>query len=206
MRRTQSRRAQKALLLLASERGEALLLLAQTRRYCCSRKQVALSTLTRNTPFLRRYHDNFAIHTAGRYSLLLVIGAEVFEFMVQTANANGLAKYLDWGRFVQVYGNLIFANCLVFGICLLTPERYIPPSALITIDVIIGKSVQERGRKEGGSGGGGGASTKRATDTGKEGRSGIAQARAKIMVGRACVHLPPRAQKERAAATHQRHL
>ncbi|GMI39661.1 hypothetical protein TeGR_g11879 [Tetraparma gracilis] len=85
---------------------------------------------------MKWYHDNLAIHTAGRYSILIVIAAEVFEFLVQSTNANGLAKFLGWKRMV-LYGNLIFSNFLVFGICLLTPDRYIPSSAIITIDVII---------------------------------------------------------------------
>ncbi|GMI27325.1 hypothetical protein TeGR_g10894 [Tetraparma gracilis] len=85
---------------------------------------------------MKWYHDNLAIHTAGRYSILVVVSAEAFEFMVQTANANGLAMHLDW-NFMELYANVIFANFLVFGICLLTPDRYIPSSALITIDVLI---------------------------------------------------------------------
>jgi hypothetical protein len=71
----------------------------------------------------------------------VVVAAEVFEFMVQTNNANNLAKYLDW-RNMQLYGSLIFANFVLFGICILTPDRYIPSSALITIDVLIGESAQ----------------------------------------------------------------
>jgi hypothetical protein len=100
-----------------------------------------LLSLTQNSPILRRYHANLAIHTAGRYSILTVIAAEVFEFMVQTNNANNLAKYLDW-RNMQLYGSLIFANFVLFGICILTPDRVIPSSALITIDVLIGESAQ----------------------------------------------------------------
>ncbi|GMI41532.1 hypothetical protein TeGR_g12895, partial [Tetraparma gracilis] len=85
---------------------------------------------------MKWYHANLAIHTAGRYSILTVIAAEVFEFMVQTNNANNLAKYLDW-RYMQMYASLIFANFVLFGLCILTPDRYIPSSALITIDVLI---------------------------------------------------------------------
>ncbi|GMI51515.1 hypothetical protein TeGR_g1888 [Tetraparma gracilis] len=62
---------------------------------------------------MKWYHDNFAIHTAGRYSLLLVIGAEVFEFVVQTSNANFLAKFLDW-KLMELYfkdGLLSGATC-----------------------------------------------------------------------------------------------
>ncbi|GMI54614.1 hypothetical protein TeGR_g7513, partial [Tetraparma gracilis] len=96
----------------------------------------ALDKIPAAKNLMKWYHDNLAIHTAGRYSILLVIAAEVFEFLVQTTNANNLAKFLDW-RILEIYGNVIFANFLVFGFCLLTPDRYIPSSAFITIDVLI---------------------------------------------------------------------
>ncbi|GMI34434.1 hypothetical protein TeGR_g1892, partial [Tetraparma gracilis] len=81
------------------------------------------------------YNDNFAIHTAGRYSFLLIVGAEAFEFMVQTYNANKLAAFLDWTD-QKLYVTLIFTNFLVFGLCSLTPERYVSSSVIITFDVL----------------------------------------------------------------------
>ena len=73
-----------------------------------------------------------------------MIAAEVFEFMVQTNNANNQAKYLDWG-YMQMYASLIFANFVLFGICILAPDRYIPAATLISIDVLIGECARERG-------------------------------------------------------------
>ena len=74
----------------------------------------------------------------GKYSIVKIIGSEVFEFLVQTNNANNLAKFLDW-KYMELYGNVIFANFLVFGVCLLTPDHYVNSTALIVIDVIIGE-------------------------------------------------------------------
>ncbi|GMI53472.1 hypothetical protein TeGR_g5488, partial [Tetraparma gracilis] len=107
----------------------------------------ALDKIPAAKKLMKWYHANLAIHTAGRYSILTVIAAEVFEFMVQINNANNLAKYVDW-RYMQLYGSLIFANFVLFGICILTPDRYIPSSALITIDVLIGPMDWHSARAE----------------------------------------------------------
>ena len=88
---------------------------------------------------MKWYNDNFAIHTGGRYSLLLVIGAEVFEFMVQSANANSMAGYLDWPT-LSFYGTLVSVNCILFGICMLSDERFVSQSVIITVDVVMGES------------------------------------------------------------------
>ncbi|GMI40457.1 hypothetical protein TeGR_g3449 [Tetraparma gracilis] len=85
---------------------------------------------------MKWYNDNFAIHTGGKYSLLLVIGAEVFELMVQAANANSMAGYLDWPA-LSFYGTLISTNCILFGICMLSDERFVSQSVVITVDVIM---------------------------------------------------------------------
>ena len=66
----------------------------------------ALDKIPAAKRLMKWYNDNFAIHTGGRYSLLLVIGAEVFEFMVQSANANSMAGYLDWPA-LSFYATLI---------------------------------------------------------------------------------------------------
>ena len=87
---------------------------------------------------MKWYHDNFAVHTGGKYSLLLVIGAEVFELMVQAANANSMAGYLDWPA-LSFYGTLISTNFIMFGICMLSDERFVSQSVIITIDVIMGE-------------------------------------------------------------------
>ncbi|GMI31372.1 hypothetical protein TeGR_g13262, partial [Tetraparma gracilis] len=86
---------------------------------------------------LRKFnHENISVAAGGKYSIVKIIASEVFEFMVQTSNANSLAKFLDW-RIMRLYSNVIFANCLVFGFCLLAPDRYIPAATLISIDVLI---------------------------------------------------------------------
>ncbi|GMI53358.1 hypothetical protein TeGR_g8605 [Tetraparma gracilis] len=88
---------------------------------------------------MKWYNDNFAIHTGGRYSLLLVIGAEVFELMVQATNANSMAGYVDWPA-LSFYGTLISVNCILFGICMLSDERFISESVVITVDVVMDAS------------------------------------------------------------------
>ncbi|GMI24835.1 hypothetical protein TeGR_g6113 [Tetraparma gracilis] len=82
------------------------------------------------------YNANFAIHTGGKYSLLLIIGAEVFELTVQAANANFMAGSLDWPA-LSFYGTLISTNCIVFGICMLSDERFVSDSVIITVDVVM---------------------------------------------------------------------
>lgn len=94
---------------------------------------------------LRKFnHENLSVAAGGKYSIVKIIASEVFEFMVQTSNANNLAKFLDW-RIMRLYSNVIFANCLVFGFCLLAPDRYVPAATLISIDVLIGECARERG-------------------------------------------------------------
>ncbi|GMI52414.1 hypothetical protein TeGR_g2961, partial [Tetraparma gracilis] len=89
---------------------------------------------------LKKWHNaNFAIETGGNYSLLLIIGPEVFELMVQAANANFMAGYLDWPA-LSFYGTLISTNCILFGVCMLSDERFVSPSVIITVDVIMDAS------------------------------------------------------------------
>ncbi|GMI27400.1 hypothetical protein TeGR_g5264 [Tetraparma gracilis] len=96
----------------------------------------ALNKIPAAKRMMKFYHDNFAIHTAGKFSILVVIGAEVFEFMVQSYNANNLAKFLDWSA-LSLYATIISVNFTIVGLCLLVPERFVPSSTLITIDVIV---------------------------------------------------------------------
>jgi hypothetical protein len=100
---------------------------------------------------LRKFnHENLSVAAGGKYSIVKIIASEVFEFVVQTSNANNLAKFLDW-RIMRLYSNVIFANCLVFGFCLLAPDRYIPAATLISIDVLIGECARVRARAGGAS-------------------------------------------------------
>ncbi|GMI26831.1 hypothetical protein TeGR_g8519 [Tetraparma gracilis] len=99
----------------------------------------ALNKIPAAKRLMKWFNDNFAIHTGGRYSLLLVIGAEVFEFMVQSANANSMAGYLDWPA-LSFYATLISTNCILFGICMLSDERFVSQSVVITVDVIMDAS------------------------------------------------------------------
>ncbi|GMI50282.1 hypothetical protein TeGR_g3670, partial [Tetraparma gracilis] len=78
-------------------------------------------------------------HTDGKYSLLVVIGAEIFEFLVQSYNADVLARYQKW-TILRNYGTLIFANFTIFGICMLSDERFVSAALIITIDVVIDAS------------------------------------------------------------------
>jgi hypothetical protein len=94
------------------------------------------------------FNDNFAIHTGGKYSLLLVIGAEVLEFGVQALNANGLAGHLDWNILSQ-YLTLICTNFVIFGICLLADDRTVTASVMIAIDVLVGEFERERSERKG---------------------------------------------------------
>jgi hypothetical protein len=66
----------------------------------------------------------------------MVLGSEMMEVVVQSANANKIAKFLDWGS-LKIYITLIFGNCVLVGICLLAPERFLGTSLVITIDVIV---------------------------------------------------------------------
>ncbi|GMI19178.1 hypothetical protein TeGR_g2222 [Tetraparma gracilis] len=96
----------------------------------------ALDKIPAAKRLMKWYNDNFAIHTGAKYSLLLVIGAEVFELMVQASNANSMAGYLDWPA-LSFYGTLISTNCILFGICMLSDERFVSQSVIITVDVIM---------------------------------------------------------------------
>ncbi|GMI54217.1 hypothetical protein TeGR_g1050, partial [Tetraparma gracilis] len=82
---------------------------------------------------VRLYRENFAIDTSGKYSLVLVIISELVEFATQAYNAHQLAKFLDW-RYLLIYGNLILGNFVIFGICLILPERFVGTSAMIGVD------------------------------------------------------------------------
>ncbi|GMI53744.1 hypothetical protein TeGR_g12588, partial [Tetraparma gracilis] len=59
--------------------------------------------------------------------------AAVAPFATQAYNAHQLAKFLDW-RYLLIYGNLILGNFVIFGICLILPERFIGTSAMIGVD------------------------------------------------------------------------
>ncbi|GMI32024.1 hypothetical protein TeGR_g5082, partial [Tetraparma gracilis] len=86
---------------------------------------------------LKKWHNaNFAIDTGGKYSLLLIIGPEVFELMVQATNANRMAGYVDWPA-LSFYGTLISINCILFGVCMLSDERFVSDSVIITVDVVM---------------------------------------------------------------------
>ncbi|GMI57314.1 hypothetical protein TeGR_g12504, partial [Tetraparma gracilis] len=86
---------------------------------------------------LKKWHNaNFAIDTGGKYSILLIIGPEVFELMVQATNANRMAGYVDWPA-LSVYGTLISINCILFGVCMLSDARIVGESVIITVDVIM---------------------------------------------------------------------
>lgn len=87
---------------------------------------------------MKWYNDNFAVHSGGRYTLLLVIFLEVFEIVVQAYNANKMAEYLAWTK-LSAFGGLICGNCIVFGVCMLTDERYASPVLVISLDVIFGE-------------------------------------------------------------------
>ncbi|GMI54307.1 hypothetical protein TeGR_g13771 [Tetraparma gracilis] len=58
---------------------------------------------------MKWYNDNLAIHTAGRFSILVIIAAEVFEFLVQAYNADQLARFLHWDS-LSMYCDLISIN------------------------------------------------------------------------------------------------
>ncbi|GMI30047.1 hypothetical protein TeGR_g10445, partial [Tetraparma gracilis] len=88
---------------------------------------------------MKWYNDNFSFRTAGKYSFVLIVGAEVTEFLVQMLRANELAAFLDWTD-QKLYLTLIFTNFLVFGLCFLTPERYVSASVIITVDAIFDAS------------------------------------------------------------------
>jgi hypothetical protein len=105
----------------------------------------ALDKIPRAKRLMKWYNDNFAIHTGGKYSLLLVIGAEVFELMVQATNANFMAGYLDWPA-LSFYSTLISTNCIVFGSCMLSNERFVGPSVVITVDVVMGECPPARAK------------------------------------------------------------
>ncbi|GMI41462.1 hypothetical protein TeGR_g5044, partial [Tetraparma gracilis] len=96
----------------------------------------ALNKIPPAKRLMKWYYDNFAVHTGGRYSLLLVIGAEVFEIVVQFTNANSMAGYLDWPA-LSFYGTLVSTNCIMFGICMLSDERFVSPPVVITVDVVM---------------------------------------------------------------------
>ncbi|GMI33904.1 hypothetical protein TeGR_g5453, partial [Tetraparma gracilis] len=82
------------------------------------------------------YNENFNIKTAGLYSILMVILQEVVEFLVQSINADELARFLHWDS-LSMYCNLISTNFMVFGLCMILPERFASVSMIITIDVIM---------------------------------------------------------------------
>jgi Leucine-rich repeat (LRR) protein len=100
----------------------------------------ALSSLD-NFPHIKKmmmfYNDYFAVPTNGKYSILIVVGSELLEFLVQSHTASTVfAAFLSW-ELLRPYANLICANWIIFGLSNLAPSRYISASTIITIDVII---------------------------------------------------------------------
>ncbi|GMI34892.1 hypothetical protein TeGR_g1821 [Tetraparma gracilis] len=82
------------------------------------------------------WRENFAIEHAGRYSIVLIVCIEVVEFVTQTTNASQLARYLDWET-LGFYVNIIAANSVLFGVCLIVPERFVDESGMVAVDVLI---------------------------------------------------------------------
>ena len=74
----------------------------------------------------------------GKYAFHKVIGAEIFELMVQATTAISMAGFLDWST-LRGYFALIAANCIIFGFCMLLPEQRIKPSAFVAFDVVFGE-------------------------------------------------------------------
>ncbi|GMI27667.1 hypothetical protein TeGR_g2832 [Tetraparma gracilis] len=87
-------------------------------------------------PLVQGWRENFAIEHAGRYSIVLIVGIELVEFMTQTTNASRLARYLDWDT-LGFYVNIIAANSVLFGVCLVVPERFVDESGMVAVDVLI---------------------------------------------------------------------
>ncbi|GMI33570.1 hypothetical protein TeGR_g12023, partial [Tetraparma gracilis] len=65
------------------------------------------------TGVLALYHANLAIHTAGKYSILMVLGSEMMEVVVQSDNANKIAKiwekqgvrdWIGYDKYVEALG------------------------------------------------------------------------------------------------------
>ncbi|GMI33983.1 hypothetical protein TeGR_g12490 [Tetraparma gracilis] len=107
----------------------------------------ALDKIPAAKNLMKWYHDRFAIHTGGRYSLVVVISAELFELVVQANNANTLAKYLDWNR-MQLYGNVFSKNYrTVHGKPARTAVNAILSLRDVTCDEVWKKVVLENGKE-----------------------------------------------------------
>ncbi|GMI33858.1 hypothetical protein TeGR_g2266, partial [Tetraparma gracilis] len=91
-------------------------------------------------PWLKRlvkaWKDDFAIEGGGKYSIVLVVGIELVEFVTQSTSASRLARHLDW-KYLGAYVQLIAGNALLFGVCLIVPEQYMSISGMVAVDVII---------------------------------------------------------------------
>lgn len=96
-------------------------------------------------PWLKRlvkaWKDDFAIEGGGKYSIVLVVGIELVEFVTQSTSASRLARHLDW-KYLGAYVQLIAGNALLFGVCLIVPEQYMSTSGMVAVDVIIGESAR----------------------------------------------------------------
>jgi hypothetical protein len=97
-------------------------------------------------PLVQGWRDNFAIEHAGRYSIVLIVCIEVVEFVTQTTNASQLARYLDWET-LGFYVNIIAANSVLFGVCLIVPERFVDESGMVAVDVLIGEQRAPRAKR-----------------------------------------------------------
>ncbi|GMI24037.1 hypothetical protein TeGR_g11498, partial [Tetraparma gracilis] len=87
-------------------------------------------------PLVQGWRENFAIEHAGKYSIVLIVCIELVEFVTQTTNASQLARYLDW-KTLGFYVNIIAANSVLFGVCLIVPERFVDESGMVAVDVLI---------------------------------------------------------------------
>ena len=84
------------------------------------------------------WRENFAVEHAGKYAIVFVVVQELIEFVTQTMNASHLARYVDW-KTLGLYVNIISANGILFGVCLITPERFVDVSGMVAVDVLIGE-------------------------------------------------------------------
>jgi hypothetical protein len=84
------------------------------------------------------WRENFAVEHAGKYAIVYVVVQELVEFVTQTTNASHLARYVDW-KTLGFYVNIIAANGVLFGVCLITPERFVDVSGIGAVDVLLGE-------------------------------------------------------------------
>ena len=97
-------------------------------------------------PLVQGWRENFAIDHAGKYSIVLIVVQELVEFVTQTTNASQLARYLDW-KTLGFYVNIIAANSVLFGVCLIVPERFVDESGMVAVDVLIGEQRAKRAER-----------------------------------------------------------